>query len=64
MQKEANHTQLEQEIEKQKTQIREQIDDLDNEMLTKPEVQPSLALGSLDKIKRKYDTLKKKIEQY
>lgn len=64
MSREGNLAQLEQEIEKQKTQIRDQIDRLDSEILTKPDVKPELALQELNKIKRQYDGLKKKVEQY
>jgi len=38
MSRETNLAQLEQEIEKQKTLIREQIEELDSDLLTKPEV--------------------------
>lgn len=64
MSREGNLAQLEQEIEKQKTQIRDQIDRLDSEILTKPDVKPELALQELAKIKRSYDGLNKKVEQY
>ena len=44
MHKEANCNQLDSEIEKQKAYIVEQIEALDNEILTKPEIQPAQAL--------------------
>ena len=64
MQKESNHEQLKVELEKQRGQIGEQIDELDNEMLTKPEVNAPLALGALDKIKRKYEKVKENIVKF
>jgi len=64
MKKESNHEQLKVELEKQRTQIGEQIDELDNEMLTKPEVNAPLALGALDKIKRKYEKVKENIVKF
>ena len=64
MHREANLAALTQEIDKQQQAMREQIDALDSEVLTKPEVAPSQAISELAKIKKKYDGMSKKIEEY
>ena len=55
MNREANTNALTSEIEKQQSAIVEQINSLDSEMLTKPEVNSSQALQELSKIRKKFD---------
>ena len=52
-----NLVQLTGEIEKQKASIREQIEELDSEVLTKPEVMAQQALNELSKIRKNFDKL-------
>jgi hypothetical protein len=64
MQRDANLASLESEIEKQKGLIREQIDALDSEMLTKPDVLSVQALAELAKIRKKYEIYSNKVKDY
>lgn len=64
MGREANTNSLQGEIEKQQAAIVEQIHALDSEVLTKPEVASSQALGELAKIKKKFDQHLSKVKEY
>lgn len=62
MSRDSNLVQLTTEIDRQRGLIKEQIDDLDSEMLTKPEVIASSALAELAKIRRKFETQSTKVK--
>ena len=64
MGRDSNLESLTQEIEKQKGLIREQIDALDSDILTKPEMQTPNALKELDRIKKKFDGFYNKVKEY
>ena len=62
MSRDSNLVQLTTEIDRQRGLIREQIDDLDSEVLTKHEVIASSALAELAKIRRKFETQSTKVK--
>jgi len=64
MHREANLLLLQGEIEKQKGAIRQTIEDLDKEDITRPEIDPEKAIKTLEKIKGQFDKANEKIQGY
>ena len=62
--RDANLNSLTSEIDKQKGLISEQIEALDSEVLTKPEVATTQALSELSKIKKKFDGYQAKVKEF